>query len=57
MTWNLVFSNRQWQLEVQAATKDLQKPSLAKAIIRCYRKSYAVLGFFTLLEVSGIVST
>lgn len=42
--------NRLWQQEVQAAAKDLRKPSLAKAIIRCYRKSYSVLGFFTLLE-------
>lgn len=35
------------------ATKELRKPSLSKAIIRCYWKSYAVLGLFTFIEVSA----
>uniref|UniRef100_A0A4W6BU78 Multidrug resistance-associated protein 4 n=1 Tax=Lates calcarifer TaxID=8187 RepID=A0A4W6BU78_LATCA len=37
-------------LEVQKATKDMRTPRLTKVIIRCYWKSYAVLGFFTLVE-------
>lgn len=41
-----------WELEVQKAAKDLRKPSLSKAIINCYWKSYTVLGVFTLVEVS-----
>ncbi|RVE75296.1 hypothetical protein OJAV_G00015460 [Oryzias javanicus] len=39
-----------WDREVLNATKEMQAPSLAKALIRCYWKSYSVLGFFTLLE-------
>ncbi|XP_073318323.1 ATP-binding cassette sub-family C member 4-like [Pagrus major] len=42
--------HRYWDHEVQMATKELRKPRLSKAIIRCYWKPYAVLGFFTLLE-------
>nr|ALU63334.1 multidrug resistance-associated protein 4 isoform X1 [Oryzias melastigma] len=41
---------RYWDQEVQNATKEMQAPSLAKSLIRCYWKSYSVLGFFTLLE-------
>uniref|UniRef100_A0A4W6DPV9 Cystic fibrosis transmembrane conductance regulator n=1 Tax=Lates calcarifer TaxID=8187 RepID=A0A4W6DPV9_LATCA len=41
---------RYWDLEVQKATKDMRTPRLTKVIIRCYWKSYAVLGFFTLVE-------
>ncbi|GLD64868.1 multidrug resistance-associated protein 4-like protein [Lates japonicus] len=41
---------RYWDLEVQRATKDMRTPRLTKVIIRCYWKSYAVLGFFTLVE-------
>uniref|UniRef100_A0A8C7WRZ7 Uncharacterized protein n=1 Tax=Oryzias sinensis TaxID=183150 RepID=A0A8C7WRZ7_9TELE len=41
---------RYWDQEVLNATKEMQTPSLAKAMIRCYWKSYSVLGFFTLLE-------
>ncbi|CAM4620699.1 unnamed protein product [Leuciscus chuanchicus] len=39
-----------WDQEVEKATKELRKPKLTKAIIRCYWKSYAVLGVFTLVE-------
>ncbi|XP_072539979.1 ATP-binding cassette sub-family C member 4 isoform X2 [Salminus brasiliensis] len=39
-----------WDHEVQTATKELRAPKLTKAIIRCYWKSYAVLGVFTLIE-------
>ncbi|XP_048056290.1 multidrug resistance-associated protein 4 [Megalobrama amblycephala] len=39
-----------WDQEVEKATKELKKPKLTKAIIRCYWKSYAVLGVFTLIE-------
>ncbi|TKS66219.1 Multidrug resistance-associated protein 4 [Collichthys lucidus] len=42
--------HRHWDREVQMATKELQTPSLSKAIIKCYWKPYAVLGFFTLVE-------
>lgn len=48
--------HRHWDREVQMATKELRKPQLSKAIIKCYWKPYAVLGFFTLLEV-GIISS
>ncbi|KAI3366042.1 hypothetical protein L3Q82_009871, partial [Scortum barcoo] len=39
-----------WDHEVQKATKELRTPGLSKAIIKCYWKPYAVLGFFTLIE-------
>lgn len=39
-----------WNKEVLRAEKESQKPSLTKAIIRCYWKSYLVLGIFTLIE-------
>ncbi|XP_041637493.1 multidrug resistance-associated protein 4 [Cheilinus undulatus] len=42
--------HRYWDHEVQKATKELRPPSLSKAIIKCYWKPYAVLGFFTLIE-------
>uniref|UniRef100_A0AAR2K3Q2 Cystic fibrosis transmembrane conductance regulator n=1 Tax=Pygocentrus nattereri TaxID=42514 RepID=A0AAR2K3Q2_PYGNA len=32
------------------ATKELRTPKLTKAIVKCYWKSYAVLGIFTLIE-------
>ncbi|XP_023582462.1 ATP-binding cassette sub-family C member 4 isoform X3 [Trichechus manatus latirostris] len=41
-----------WDKEVLTAEKDAQKPSLIKAIIKCYWKSYLVLGIFTLIEES-----
>ncbi|KAK7893416.1 hypothetical protein WMY93_022568 [Mugilogobius chulae] len=40
---------RHWDQNVQNA-KSKQSPSLIRALIRCYWKSYAVLGFFTLVE-------
>uniref|UniRef100_A0A3B1IZ97 Cystic fibrosis transmembrane conductance regulator n=1 Tax=Astyanax mexicanus TaxID=7994 RepID=A0A3B1IZ97_ASTMX len=39
-----------WDQEVQSATKELRTPKLTKAIIRCYWKSYSILGVFTLIE-------
>uniref|UniRef100_A0A3P9JLT5 Uncharacterized protein n=1 Tax=Oryzias latipes TaxID=8090 RepID=A0A3P9JLT5_ORYLA len=41
---------RFWDQEVINASKEMQTPSLAKAMIRCYWKSYSVLGFFNLFE-------
>ncbi|XP_054637104.1 multidrug resistance-associated protein 4 isoform X2 [Dunckerocampus dactyliophorus] len=41
---------RYWDDEVQVATKELRTPQLAKVIIRCYWRPYAVLGIFTLIE-------
>ncbi|XP_028724042.1 multidrug resistance-associated protein 4 [Peromyscus leucopus] len=41
-----------WDKEVLRAKKDARKPSLTKAIIRCYWKSYLLLGIFTLIEES-----
>ncbi|KAL7825704.1 hypothetical protein SRHO_G00334420 [Serrasalmus rhombeus] len=39
-----------WDREVQLATKELRTPKLSKAIVKCYWKSYAILGIFTLIE-------
>nr|KAF6427059.1 ATP binding cassette subfamily C member 4 [Rousettus aegyptiacus] len=39
-----------WDKEVLRAERDSRKPSLTKAIIKCYWKSYLVLGVFTLIE-------
>uniref|UniRef100_A0A8C1TJ37 Cystic fibrosis transmembrane conductance regulator n=1 Tax=Cyprinus carpio TaxID=7962 RepID=A0A8C1TJ37_CYPCA len=39
-----------WDQEVEKATKELRTPKLTKAMIRCYWRSYAVLGVFTLIE-------
>ncbi|XP_078223257.1 ATP-binding cassette sub-family C member 4 isoform X6 [Callithrix jacchus] len=41
-----------WDKEVLRAGNDAQKPSLTRAIIKCYWKSYLVLGIFTLIEES-----
>ncbi|XP_007666157.2 multidrug resistance-associated protein 4 isoform X2 [Ornithorhynchus anatinus] len=41
-----------WDKEIVRAKKEARKPSLTKAIIRCYWKSYLVLGAFTLIEES-----
>uniref|UniRef100_A0A671US85 Multidrug resistance-associated protein 4-like n=1 Tax=Sparus aurata TaxID=8175 RepID=A0A671US85_SPAAU len=49
--------HRHWDHEVQMATKELRKPQLSKAIIKCYWKPYAVLGFFTLLEALCLSSS
>ncbi|XP_065758083.1 ATP-binding cassette sub-family C member 4-like [Muntiacus reevesi] len=39
-----------WDQEVKRAEKDAREPSLTKAIIKCYWKSYIVWGIFTFLE-------
>ncbi|XP_057563457.1 ATP-binding cassette sub-family C member 4-like [Hippopotamus amphibius kiboko] len=39
-----------WDQEVLRAEKDAREPSLTRAIIKCYWKSYLVLGIFTFLE-------
>ncbi|XP_031814417.1 multidrug resistance-associated protein 4 [Sarcophilus harrisii] len=39
-----------WDKEVLRAEKEARKPSLTKAIIKCYWKSYLILGIFTLIE-------
>nr|XP_037863739.1 multidrug resistance-associated protein 4 isoform X2 [Chlorocebus sabaeus] len=44
-----------WDKEVLRAENDAQKPSLTRAIIKCYWKSYLVLGIFTLIEESAKV--
>ncbi|KAJ8252922.1 hypothetical protein GJAV_G00207050 [Gymnothorax javanicus] len=41
---------RYWDLEVLQAAKDLRKPKLTKAIIKCYWKPYTVIGIFTFIE-------
>ncbi|XP_027249742.1 multidrug resistance-associated protein 4 isoform X3 [Cricetulus griseus] len=41
-----------WDKELLRAKEDARKPSLTRAIIRCYWKSYVVLGIFTLIEES-----
>ncbi|XP_038615214.1 multidrug resistance-associated protein 4 isoform X2 [Tachyglossus aculeatus] len=41
-----------WDKEILRAKNEARKPSLTKAIIRCYWKSYLVLGVFTLIEES-----
>lgn len=41
-----------WDKEVLRAKKDARKPSLTKAIVKCYWKSYLILGIFTLIEES-----
>ncbi|XP_012625198.2 ATP-binding cassette sub-family C member 4 isoform X2 [Microcebus murinus] len=39
-----------WDKEVSRAKSSAQKPSLTKAIIKCYWKSYLILGIVTLIE-------
>ncbi|XP_052520054.1 ATP-binding cassette subfamily C member 4-like [Budorcas taxicolor] len=39
-----------WDQEVKRAQKDAREPSLVKAIIKCYWKSYLIWGMFTFLE-------
>ncbi|XP_060989038.1 ATP-binding cassette sub-family C member 4-like isoform X3 [Dama dama] len=39
-----------WDQEVKRAQKDTQEPSLTKAIVKCYWKSYLIWGMFTFLE-------
>ncbi|KAB0340065.1 hypothetical protein FD755_024804 [Muntiacus reevesi] len=44
-----------WDQEVLRAEKDVQEPSLTKAIVKCHWKSYLVLGIFILLEVKAFI--
>ncbi|KAJ3584634.1 hypothetical protein NHX12_015129, partial [Muraenolepis orangiensis] len=47
---------RRWDEECLKASKKQRDPSFAKAIIRCYRKSYAWLGLITfIVEVIRII--
>uniref|UniRef100_A0A8C1QRG0 Multidrug resistance-associated protein 4 n=1 Tax=Cyprinus carpio TaxID=7962 RepID=A0A8C1QRG0_CYPCA len=46
-----------WDQEVEKATKELRTPKLTKAMIRCYWRSYAVLGVFTLIEALCLSAT
>ncbi|XP_061290366.1 ATP-binding cassette sub-family C member 4-like isoform X2 [Bos javanicus] len=39
-----------WDQEVKRAEKDAREPSLMKAIVKCYWKSYLIWGMFTFLE-------
>ncbi|XP_075419651.1 ATP-binding cassette sub-family C member 4 [Tenrec ecaudatus] len=39
-----------WDKEVSRAHKEARTPSLTKAIVKCYWKSYLLLGIFTLIE-------
>ncbi|OWK00901.1 hypothetical protein Celaphus_00016730, partial [Cervus elaphus hippelaphus] len=39
-----------WDQEVLRAQKDAREPSLVKAIVKCYGKSYLVWGMLTFLE-------
>ncbi|KAB0341008.1 hypothetical protein FD755_024526, partial [Muntiacus reevesi] len=41
-----------WDQEVKRAQKDAQEPSLMKAIVKCYWKSYLIWGLFIFLEFS-----
>uniref|UniRef100_A0A5F8HI53 Multidrug resistance-associated protein 4 n=1 Tax=Monodelphis domestica TaxID=13616 RepID=A0A5F8HI53_MONDO len=41
-----------WDKEVLKAEKEDRTPSLTKAIVKCYWKSYLLLGLFTLFEES-----
>uniref|UniRef100_A0A7N8XUN0 Multidrug resistance-associated protein 4 n=1 Tax=Mastacembelus armatus TaxID=205130 RepID=A0A7N8XUN0_9TELE len=46
---------RYWDHEIQKAAKEMRTPKLTKVIIQCYWKSYAVLGFFTLIETIKVI--
>ena len=46
-----VSHRRHWDQEVKRAQKDSHEPSLMKAIVKCYWKSYLIWGMFTFLEV------
>ncbi|XP_078259159.1 ATP-binding cassette sub-family C member 4 [Rhinoraja longicauda] len=41
---------RHWDKEVQKAQKQVRIPHLTKAILKCFWKSYIILGAFTFLE-------
>uniref|UniRef100_A0A8C5FAE4 ATP-binding cassette, sub-family C (CFTR/MRP), member 4 n=1 Tax=Gadus morhua TaxID=8049 RepID=A0A8C5FAE4_GADMO len=44
-----------WDEECLKSAKELKKPSFCKAVIRCYWKSYSLLGIFTFIEATMIV--
>ncbi|CAJ1086991.1 LOW QUALITY PROTEIN: multidrug resistance-associated protein 4-like [Xyrichtys novacula] len=47
---------RFWDSEVRKATKELQKPQLARALLKCYWKSYSGAGLFVLpLEAIKVI--
>uniref|UniRef100_A0A8C6D2E6 Multidrug resistance-associated protein 4-like n=1 Tax=Moschus moschiferus TaxID=68415 RepID=A0A8C6D2E6_MOSMO len=46
-----------WDQEVKRAQKDKQEPSLMKAIVQCYWKSYLIWGMFTFLEALRLRSS
>lgn len=52
---NVVSHSRYWDKEVWRAEKEGRKASLTKAIIKCYWKSYLILGLFTLIEVTTFI--
>ena len=47
--------HRYWDQEVKRAEKDAREPSLMKAIIKCYWKSYLPFAIFKLFEVKAFI--
>ncbi|XP_056145091.1 ATP-binding cassette sub-family C member 4-like [Lampris incognitus] len=41
-----------WDQEVQRAAKDMRTPKLTKVLIRCYWRSYSLIGIYTFIEES-----
>ncbi|XP_075896037.1 ATP-binding cassette sub-family C member 4-like isoform X2 [Nelusetta ayraudi] len=39
-----------WDREVQQAAKDLRSPQLSKALVRCYWRSYSLIGTYMFIE-------
>uniref|UniRef100_A0A3Q3G2R2 Multidrug resistance-associated protein 4 n=1 Tax=Labrus bergylta TaxID=56723 RepID=A0A3Q3G2R2_9LABR len=39
-----------WNAEVQQAAKDLRPPSLTKALVTCYWRSYSLIGIYIFIE-------
>uniref|UniRef100_UPI0037E906A4 ATP-binding cassette sub-family C member 4-like n=1 Tax=Semicossyphus pulcher TaxID=241346 RepID=UPI0037E906A4 len=39
-----------WNREVQRATKDLRAPSLTKALVQCFWRSYSLIGVYIFIE-------
>ena len=50
-----VSHRRYWDQEVLRAEKDAREPSLTKAIIKCYWKSYLPFAIFKLFEVKAFI--
>uniref|UniRef100_A0A8C5BX33 Cystic fibrosis transmembrane conductance regulator n=1 Tax=Gadus morhua TaxID=8049 RepID=A0A8C5BX33_GADMO len=44
-----------WDEECLKSAKELKKPSFCKAVIRCYWKSYSLLGIFTFIEEATMI--